>query len=65
MPNPKRKMSKTRRDKRRAKFNARTKAPAMTVCPNCGATTLTHRACINCGYYRGRIIAKKAEKAAE
>jgi len=65
MPNPKRRMSRSRRDKRRAQFNARTKVPTMVVCPNCGTMTLIHRACHNCGYYRGRIVAKTAEKAAE
>ena len=64
MPNPKRKMSKTRRDKRRAQFNARTKPATTTVCPNCGTSTLRHRACLSCGYYRGRIIGKKQEAAA-
>jgi large subunit ribosomal protein L32 len=59
-------MSKTRRDKRRAQFNARTVAATMSVCPNCGTSTMMHRACHNCGYYRGRIVLKKEEpKAAE
>lgn len=58
-------MSNSRTDKRRAQFNARTKPATMIACPNCGTITIMHRACRNCGYYRGRIIAKKKESAAE
>jgi len=65
MPNPKRRMSNSRTDKRRAQFNARTRPATMITCPNCGAITMMHRACYNCGYYRGRIIAKKQAPAAE
>ena len=54
MPNPKRKMSKSRRDKRRAHYKAT--VPAMTVCSNCGEVKLSHRACPNCGYYAGRSM---------
>lgn len=56
MANPKAKMSKSRRDKRRAQFNARTKAAVTVVCPNCGEPTLPHRACRHCGHYRGRLV---------
>ncbi|MBQ6268970.1 MAG: 50S ribosomal protein L32 [Bacteroidetes bacterium] len=54
MPNPTRRSSKTRRDKRRTHY----KAVAMTtsVCPNCGAVKLAHAACPECGYYNGRKI---------
>ncbi|MCS7013987.1 MAG: 50S ribosomal protein L32 [Chloroherpetonaceae bacterium] len=65
MPNPKRRMSSSRTAKRRAQFNARTKPATMITCPNCGATTIMHRACYNCGYYRGRILFKKNEQAAQ
>jgi large subunit ribosomal protein L32 len=54
MPNPKRRHSKARRDKRRA-HDALTQ-PATSVCPNCGEAKLAHRACGHCGYYRGRQI---------
>ncbi|MEI7788501.1 MAG: 50S ribosomal protein L32 [Chlorobiaceae bacterium] len=63
MANPKAKMSKSRRDKRRAQFIARTK-PATTVnCPNCGEPTLPHRACRHCGHYRGRCVVNKLAKS--
>ncbi len=63
MANPKAKMSKSRRDKRRAQVNARTK-PATTVnCPHCGEPTLPHRACRHCGHYRGRCVVNKLAKS--
>ncbi|KXK57237.1 MAG: 50S ribosomal protein L32 [Chlorobi bacterium] len=54
MPNPKRKHSKSRRDKRRTHYKAT--APAFGKCPNCGETKLHHTACAACGYYNGRVI---------
>lgn len=59
MANPKAKTSKSRRDKRRAQFNARTKPAATVVCSNCGEPTLQHCACRHCGYYRGRSVVNK------
>jgi large subunit ribosomal protein L32 len=52
MPNPKRKLSRTRRDKRRTHYKAH--AEKTHNCPQCGATKLAHRACPDCGYYNGR-----------
>lgn len=54
MPNPKRRMSKSRRDKRRTHYKAT--VPSMGVCANCGEIKLTHRACPSCGYYSGRSM---------
>ncbi len=54
MPNPKRKMSKTRRDKRRTHYKAT--APTLGKCSNCGDLKLTHCACPACGYYDGRSM---------
>jgi large subunit ribosomal protein L32 len=54
MPNPKRKMSKTRRDKRRTHYKAT--VPSLSRCANCGELKLAHRACPNCGYYAGRSM---------
>jgi len=54
MPNPKRKLSKSRRDKRRTHYKA--VAPALSVCPQCGAVKMPHRACNECGYYNGRKV---------
>jgi large subunit ribosomal protein L32 len=55
MPNPTRKFSKSRRDKRRTHYKA---SPATIVlCQNCGAPKMPHHACPECGYYNGRKIA--------
>ncbi|AFN75679.1 50S ribosomal protein L32 [Melioribacter roseus P3M-2] len=54
MPNPKRKMSKSRRDKRRTHYKA--SAPSLSRCSQCGELKLSHRACPNCGYYAGKSV---------
>lgn len=54
MPNPKRKWSKSRRDKRRTHYKA--EAPALSSCENCGELKLNHRACPACGYYAKRSM---------
>jgi large subunit ribosomal protein L32 len=51
---PKRKTSKTRRDKRRAQH--RIEAPRVSLCPNCHQPKLPHRMCPNCRTYRGRNV---------
>ncbi len=54
MPNPKRKFSKSRRDKRRTHYKA---FPTQTtVCPQCSSVKLSHAACPECGYYNGRKV---------
>ncbi len=60
MPNPKRRHSKARRDKRRA--HDALARPATSTCPNCGESKLPHRACSHCGYYRGRQVVDVKEK---
>ncbi|HSS44379.1 MAG TPA: 50S ribosomal protein L32 [Thermoanaerobaculia bacterium] len=52
MPNPKRRHSKARRDKRRA-HDALT-APALSECPNCHEPKMPHRVCPHCGFYKGK-----------
>ena len=59
MPNPKRRHSKARRDKRRA--HDALEHPAMSTCPNCGEAKLPHRACPSCGQYRGRQVIEGKE----
>ncbi|MGB9774197.1 MAG: 50S ribosomal protein L32 [Bacteroidota bacterium] len=54
MPNPKRRHSKSRRDKRRTHYKAT--VPSIGLCPNCHEPKLQHRACPNCGYYNGLSI---------
>lgn len=53
-PLPKRKISKGRRDRRRAHDSV--KPPALVVCSNCGEKHLPHRVCGNCGHYDGREV---------
>jgi len=51
---PKRKKSKSRRDKRRTHQKA--SAPNLTSCPQCGEARLPHHACPSCGTYKGRTV---------
>jgi large subunit ribosomal protein L32 len=51
---PKRKTSKSRRDKRRAQHGI--EAPRINVCPNCGQPKESHRMCPTCKTYRGREV---------
>ena len=57
MAHPKRKTSKTRRDKRRTHYKAT--APALGVCSNCGSTIKMHTVCNECGHYRGKLAVEK------
>ncbi|UCC67944.1 MAG: 50S ribosomal protein L32 [Armatimonadota bacterium] len=54
MPLPKRRHSRSRRNKRRA--NWRLKAPNLMPCPDCRALRLPHRACPACGNYGGQAV---------
>ncbi len=51
---PKRKTSKSRRDKRRAQHKI--EAPRLSVCPVCGQPKESHRMCPTCKTYRGREV---------
>ena len=53
-PLPKRKISKGRRDRRRA--HDALKARNLVACPNCGEMRLPHHVCPSCGYYKGREV---------
>ncbi|MDD6762180.1 MAG: 50S ribosomal protein L32 [Clostridiales bacterium] len=53
---PKNKVSKARRDKRRA--NWKLTAPNLVECPQCHALKLPHRVCPECGQYKGKEIIK-------
>jgi len=57
MAHPKRKISKTRRDKRRTHYKA--EVPTVMACPNCGASVTYHRVCSECGYYKGKLAIEK------
>lgn len=60
MANPKRKISKARRDSRRAQ-NYKLSAPGIVECPQCHEMKLAHRVCKNCGHYKGKeVVASEA-----
>lgn len=56
---PKRRTSKSRRDKRRSHHAL--EQPARSRCPQCGEPKRPHRVCPNCGTYRGREIVSTDE----
>jgi large subunit ribosomal protein L32 len=60
MAHPKRKISKSRRDKRRTHYKA--EAPGLTVCQTTGTVHLPHRAYMVEGnlYYNGKILIESA-----
>lgn len=51
---PKRRHSLARKGKRRS--HQAVTSPGLGVCDHCGHPKLSHRACPNCGYYRGRQV---------
>ncbi|MGK7393173.1 MAG: 50S ribosomal protein L32 [Candidatus Cyclobacteriaceae bacterium M3_2C_046] len=57
MAHPKRKTSKTRRDKRRTHY--KTTAKTIMECSNCGSPVVYHRVCPECGYYKGKQAIEK------
>ena len=57
---PKRRVSKTRRDKRRSSV-WRLKSPNLVSCPKCGEYVRQHTVCKSCGFYKGvEVIPKEA-----
>ncbi len=56
MATPKGKVSKARRDSRRA--NWKLSMPGIVKCPRCGKMKLSHRVCKFCGYYDGKEVVK-------
>jgi large subunit ribosomal protein L32 len=51
-PQPKRKLSKGRRDRRRA--HDALDLPNLVACTNCGTMIKGHIVCPNCGFYKGK-----------
>lgn len=60
MPVPKRKHSKSRRDKRRSHDHLT--IPMLSPCPECGEMRQTHRVCPYCGMYKGRKVIDVKER---
>ncbi len=54
MAHPKRKHSKSRRDKRRT--HDKISSMQMQPCSHCGLPKFPHRVCPHCGYYKGRAV---------
>ncbi len=56
---PKRRTSKSRKGKRRS--HKALKVQSLSLCPKCGSPMLPHRACPECGYYKGRQVVEGAQ----
>jgi len=56
---PKRKISKSRRDKRRT--HQKLVAPNVVACQHCGEAKLPHHLCHSCGTYKGNSIIEGKE----
>jgi large subunit ribosomal protein L32 len=54
---PKKRQSRTRRDKRRAQHKV--SAPRLNECPRCHSPRLPHRVCPTCGTYAGREVIRQ------
>jgi large subunit ribosomal protein L32 len=60
---PKGKVSKARRNSRKANWKVLT--PSIVECPNCHEMKKPHVVCSKCGYYNGKeVIAQKEAKKA-
>ncbi len=58
---PKKKVSKSRKNKRRSHHALA--VPNAVECPECREPRLSHRACPSCGYYNGRQVIPEREEA--
>ncbi|RLB02092.1 MAG: 50S ribosomal protein L32 [Deltaproteobacteria bacterium] len=56
---PKKRTSKSRRDKRRTHYKLT--SPQVVLCPQCHEPKLPHHVCPHCGTYRGKEILKVEE----
>lgn len=51
---PKRKVSKARKNRRRAMLKIA--GPTLVTCPKCHQPKLAHHVCSSCGYYKDRQV---------
>ena len=58
---PKEKVSKARRNSRKANWKIST--PSIMECPHCHEAVESHKVCRNCGYYNGKEVMKVEENA--
>ena len=63
MAQPKRRWSKARTGLRRSTWKL--EAPGFVECSHCHEPVEPHRVCKNCGYYDGKQVIVKKEKAAK
>lgn len=52
---PKRRQSHARKNKRRSEWR-KIENPGLVECPQCHELKMPHRACLNCGYYKGKTV---------
>lgn len=57
---PKGKVSRARRDKRRAQ-NWKINMPSLVKCSKCGELMIPHRVCRACGSYNKQTVIQKAQ----
>lgn len=60
---PKRKTSRSRRDKRRT--HKKLAAPTLSTCPRCNQPKLPYQVCAQCGYYKDNKIIEIKERKKE
>lgn len=63
MQAPKKRVSKSRKNMRRA--HDFLTVPQAAKCSHCGANVRSHTACAECGHYRGRFFLKTRKETAE
>ncbi|MBX2859646.1 MAG: 50S ribosomal protein L32 [Vampirovibrio sp.] len=57
MPVPKQRVGHSDQGHRRSNWKAT--VPALTKCQHCGAVKLPHVLCVECGFYKNRIVSEK------
>jgi len=61
MPNPVKRHSRTRRNKRRS--HDFLSLQSASVCPQCKSVKLPHRVCPTCGVYKGKTVISDNKEA--
>ncbi len=52
---PKHRKSKSRKRMHRS-INMKMDLPHLSKCPECGGLTPSHRVCMHCGHYKGKLV---------
>jgi large subunit ribosomal protein L32 len=52
---PKRRQSHARKNKRRSEWR-KIETPGLVACPHCHELMMPHRACLACGFYKGKNV---------